>query len=168
VKLAFKVSCVLAIPFVFFTLMHGLTAPMFLGVGVLFSVPAALSIRGPHLHWPSVGICACSLSALMLIFFIPVWVAAARARTPADHRLVAEAYALRGQLFGNHSEAFEHYLMSARGGDVEAQRRVGEAYLFCHYGVAYDMSKARGWLTAAAGNGDSGAAQLLKSIEGTP
>ena len=148
--------------------MHGLTAPMLLGVGVLFSVPAALSIRSPHLHWPSVGICSCALSALMLIFFIPVWVAAARARTPADHRLVAEAYAVRGQIFGNHSEAFEHYLISAQGGDVEAQRLVGEAYLFCHYGVACDKSKARGWLAAAAGNGDSGAAQLLESIEGAP
>jgi TPR repeat protein len=141
---------------------------MLLGVCLLFSVPAALSIRSPHLHWPSVGICACSLSVLMLIFFIPVWVAAARAQTPADHRLVAEAYALRGQFLSNDSEAFEHYLISAQGGDVEAQRRVGEAYLFCHFGVAYDMSKARQWLTAAAGNGDSGAAQLLKSIEGTP
>ena len=168
VKLAFKAACILAIPFVFFTLMSGLTAPMLLGIGVLFSVPAALSIRSPRLHWVSVGVSACSLSALMLIFFVPVWVAAARAQTPAEHRLVAEAYAHRGQLFGNGTEAFEHYLISARAGDVEAQRRVGEAYLFRHYGVAYDSAKAREWLTAAAANGHSGAAQLLESIEGTP
>ncbi|MFN0129254.1 MAG: hypothetical protein ACKV19_21505 [Verrucomicrobiales bacterium] len=167
-KLAFKAACVLAIPFAFITLMYGLTAPMLLGIGVLFSVPSALSIRSRHLRWPSVGICVCSLSALMLIFFIPVWVAAARAQTPADHRLVAEAYAHRGQIFGNRSEAFEHYLISAQGGDVEAQRRVGEAYFFRHYGVAYDTLKARQWLTAAASNGHSEAAQLLKSIEGTP
>jgi hypothetical protein len=168
VKLAFKAACVLAIPFVFLMLMYGLTAPMLLGVGVLFSVPAALSIRSPRLHWLSVGISACSLSALMLLFFIPVWVAAARAQTPADHRLVAEAYARLGQLFGNRSEAFYHYLISAQGGDLEAQRRVGEAYLFRHYGVTYDASKARHWLTTAASNGHSEAAQLSKSIEGTP
>lgn len=168
VKLAFKAAWILGIPFVFFTLMYGLTAPMLLGIGVLFLVPAALSIRSPRLHWLSVGISACSLLALMLIFFVPVWVAAARAQTPADHRLVAEAYVSRGQLFGNHSEAFAHYLIAALGGDAEAQRRVGEAYIFRHYGVAYDTLKARRWLAAAAGNGNSGAAQLLKSIEGTP
>ncbi len=168
VKLAFKAACILAIPVVFFTLMSGLTAPMLLGIGVLFCVPAALSIRSPQLHWLSVGISACSLSALMLIFFVPVWVASARAQTPADHRLVAEAYARRGQLFGNRSQAFEHYLTSAQGGDVEAQRRVGEAYLFRHYGVAHDTAKARQWLSAAASNGHPQAAQLLKSIEGEP
>jgi TPR repeat protein len=141
---------------------------MLFGMGVLFSVPAELSIRGPRLHWLSVGLSACSLAALMLIFFVPVWLAAARARTPADHRLVAEAYARRGQLFGNRSEAFEHYLMAAQGGDGEAQRRVGEAWLFRHDGVSYDASMARQWLGAAARSGHSEAAHLLQGIEGTP
>jgi TPR repeat protein len=104
----------------------------------------------------------------MLIFFVPVWTAAARAKTPLDHRFVAEAYASRGQLFGNRAQALAHYLIAAQGGDAEAQSRVGEAYLFRHYGLAPDTAKARQWLTAAASNGHSEAAQLLKSMEGTP
>lgn len=168
VKTAFKAACILTIPFVFFTLMSGLTAPMFLGLGVFFSVPAALSIRSPRLHWMSVGISACSLLALMIIFFVPVWVAAARAKTPMDHLRVGEAYAVRGQLFGNHSKTWEHYLMAANGGNPEAQSRVGTAYIFRHYGVPLDRVQARFWLTAAAKQGHASAAQLLKDVDTAP
>ena len=127
-----------------------------------------LSIRSPRLHWMSVCISACSLSALMLFSFVPVWVAAARATTPGDHLRVGEAYALRGQLFGSDAKTWEHYLMAAKGGDSEAQSRVGTAYITLHYGVPLDREQAKFWLTAAAQQGHTSATQLLKNVDTAP
>ena len=106
--------------------------------------------------------------AFFLIFFVPVWLADARAKTPADHLRVGEAYSLRGQIFGSAGETWKHYLMAAKGGDPEAQSRVGAAYIFRHWGAPLDWEQARYWLAAAARQGSSSAAQLLKQVDTAP
>ena len=168
-KYTFNGACFFASPFTLFALLSGLTAPLLLGIGVLFSLPALLSLVGfRRAHWLSLWIAGASLAAFFLIFFVPVWVAAARAQTPSDHLRVGEAFAQRGQLFGNDSKAFEHYLTAANGGDAEAQNRVGEAYLFRHYGVQRDLEQARRWLSAAASSGNVRASKMLKNVDTVP
>ncbi len=150
-------------------LWYGLTAPLLLGIGVLFSLPALISlIVFRRSHWPSLCVAVGSLAAFILIFFVPVWLAAARAKTPADHLRVGELYALRGQLFGNDAKTWEHYLIAAKGGDPEAQSRVGTAYIFRHYGAPRDREQARQWLTAAARQGNASAAQMLNTVDTVP
>ncbi len=168
-KDAFNGACILAIPFALFALWYGLTAPLLLGLGVLFLLPAVLSLVVFHrIHWPSLCVGGGSLAAFFLIFFVPVWLAAASAKTPADHLRVGEAFASRGQLFGNDSKAFEHYLIAAKGGDPEAQSRIGAAYLYRHYGAPRDREQARHWLIKAARQGNASAAQMLKSVDSVP
>ena len=60
--------------------------------------------------------------------------------------------------------AFYWFQQAARGGDVIAQRRVGECYLN-GTGVDQSISKAEQWLVTAARNGDFTARELLYSIQ---
>ena len=60
--------------------------------------------------------------------------------------------------------AFYWFQQAARGGDVTAQRRVGECYLN-GTGVDQSLSKAEQWLTTAARNGDFTAGELLYRIQ---
>ena len=162
VEATFTGACILAIPLTLGALFTGLIAPLLLGIAVLFLVPALIALfayRRPH--GPSLVVALTSLTAFFTIFFVPVWVAAARAKTPADHLRVGEAYARRGQLFSNYAKTWEHYLIAAKGGDPEAQCRVGEAYLFGHYRVSKDRNQALQWLTAAHSQRHARAAEVL-------
>lgn len=60
--------------------------------------------------------------------------------------------------------AFYWFQQAARGGDVTAQRRVGECYLN-GTGVDQSLSKAEQWLVTAARNGDFNARELLYRIQ---
>ena len=60
--------------------------------------------------------------------------------------------------------AFYWFQQAARGGDVTAQRRVGECYLN-GTGVDQSISKAEQWLVSAARNGDTAARELLYQIQ---
>lgn len=60
--------------------------------------------------------------------------------------------------------AFYWFQQAARGGDVTAQRRVGECYLN-GTGVDQSLTKAEQWLVTAARNGDFAARELLYRIQ---
>ena len=104
-----------------------------------------------------------SLGAILGIYFIPLWVAERKARTPADYLELAESFMSRGQLMGNHTKTQTYYLKAAESGNVIAQARIGEAFYFGHFGVI-NREKGIQWLKVAAANGHVPSQQLLKFL----
>jgi|GEM_PF-3356134 len=112
---------------------------------------------------PSLIGAAISFAIYFCVFWLPPELASRRASTPAEHALAARELATRAQIFGDDARAFKHYLIAAEGDHLPSLRSVGEAYLYGHYGVERDPSKARKWLERAAALGSAEAARELSS-----
>jgi TPR repeat protein len=166
---AFTGICTIVAILSIMPIIWALFAPMLLGYGIIFSLPSFMALTVYRkIHWKSAFISIVSFGLLLLIYFVPVWVISFRAVSPQDNLRAGDAYCNRGQLLGNNSKAWQHYLIAANGGDSEAQSRVGEAYLYGHYGIRRDRELARHWLSTAAHNGHSRAATVLKDVDSVP
>lgn len=155
---------VIAIIAVALGLWCGLFAPLLLFLGVLYIVAVLLLFSAERkLDRARLIVAVICLAMLIAIYFAPLWIAEQTSKTPEDHLLLAERFASRGQLLVNSTKAQAHYRIAAKGGNVEAEARLGEAILFWHYGT---MNRDEGiqWLQAAAAHGHLKAQELLTSL----
>ena len=160
-----QVCLLISIPLAVLATFYFLTSVALLIFVIIFGVAAGIAAyqRQPFILPLSVSVIAAAI--FITAFFVPVWLASASAKTPDDHRRLAELYATRGQLFGSPTETIRHLTIAAEGGDSTAASRLGEAYLFGHYRVKTDRSLARHWLERASLAGVSSASQLLRDAE---
>jgi len=112
---------------------------------------------------PSLIAATISLTIYFCVFWLPPELASRRASTPEEHAIAARALATRAQIFGDDARALRHYLIAAEGDHLNSLRSVGAAYLYGHYGVDRDPSKARRWLERAATLGCAEAARELSN-----
>jgi hypothetical protein len=112
---------------------------------------------------PSLIGAACTLIIYFGVFWLPPEMASRRASTPAEHALAARELAGRAQSFGDVDRAFAHLVIAAEGDQVPSLLAVGEAYLYGHYHVKRDPSKARRWLERAAELGSKEASRELSN-----
>ena len=147
-------------------IMRGLSAPSLLFIGLVYLIGAAISffmLRKADRFCS--GMSGVALVLFVGIFFAPLWMASFFARTAEEHLHLAERYATRGQIFGSRDQVMKHYLAAAQKGSAEAQVRVGEVYLFGHYGENISRTEAIKWLQAAAVQGNSRAKNMLIAIK---
>jgi len=124
----------LAIPVV---LLRGLGAPFLLIIGVVWLIASLLLLlKRKEPDYVGLVVAILSLGALLGIYFVPLWVAERKARTPTEYLKLAENFSSRGQLMGNQTKAQAYSLKAAEGGNVIAQARIGEAFYFGHFGVS--------------------------------
>lgn len=97
------------------------------------------------------------------VFWLPSELASRRASTPHEHALAARELHGRGQIFGDEERAWKHLVIAAEGDDLPSLMAVGEAYLYGHYHLTRDPSKARRWLERAAELGDKRASEELSN-----
>jgi hypothetical protein len=145
-------------------LCRSLVAPLLLLIGVIWlAIFILVLLKRKEPDYAGLVVTIVSLGALLGIYFIPLWVAERKARTPAEYLKLAEKFMSRGQLMGNQTKAQAYYLKAAEGGNVIAQARIGEAFYFGHFGVT-NREKGIEWLKVAAANGHVPSQQLLQSL----
>ena len=112
---------------------------------------------------PSFVAAGVALAVYLGVFWLPPELASRRASTPREHALAARALHGRAQIFGDEERAWRHLVLAAEGDDVLSLRSVGEAYLYGHYHLRRDPTKARRWLERAAELGSEEASRELSS-----
>lgn len=146
-------------------ILHSLVAPMLLMEGIFYLMAVlVLLVAERKLDRLCLALGTAFPGVLLAVYFVPLWIAGWTTRTPEDHFILAEKFALRGQLLGNPAEALAHYRMAAEGGNVEAQSRLGHALFFGHYGPV-NRAEGLAWLRTAAAHGHPGAENSLRSSE---
>jgi TPR repeat protein len=162
IRWAALIISVVALPFALFT---SLFAPFLLSMGVIWLIALALMFFTENrFDRVSFTISFAALVSVLVVCFIPLWVAEYTAKTPDDFVALAEGFRRRGQILGNRAKTQTYYIKAAEGGSVEAQARVGEAFYFGHYGVTNRREGIR-WLKEAASNGHQGSQKLLQSVD---
>jgi hypothetical protein len=162
------IGALIAVPLAIGAAFFALPSISLLLVTLVFTGSALLSLRCGRIDRVALAVVGGALILFFGLFFAPVWYAAAVAKTPGDHLRVSEAYASRGQLFGNPTEALRHLTIAAEGGNPEAAARLGEAYMFGHYRVAKDTQLAKRWLTTASTAGVKRSAMLIEGLQPPP
>jgi|GEM_PF-2946387 len=153
---------IVALPFALFT---SLFAPFLLSLAVIWLISLALIfLTENRFDRASFTIFFAALGLVLVICFIPLWIAEYTAKTPDDFVALAEGFRRRGQILGNRAKTQTYYIKAAEGGSVEAQARVGAAFYFGHYGVTNRREGIR-WLKEAASNGHQGSLKLLQSVD---
>ena len=112
---------------------------------------------------PSVVAAAFALLTYFGIFWLPSEIADRSASTPQEHALAAGKLHDRAQIFGDEKRAWKHLVLAAEGDDMRSLLAVGSAYLYGHYHLSRDPSKARRWLERAAELGSTSATEELDS-----
>jgi len=110
---------------------------------------------------PSIIAAGLSLLIYFGVFWLPSELASRNASTPGEHAVAARELHGRAQIFGDKERAWRHLVIATEGDDLRSLKAVGEAYLYGHYHLTRDPSKARRWLERAAELGDEGAAEEL-------
>lgn len=101
--------------------------------------------------------------AFLGVFCAPFWFDEHRASTSQDHFELANKLSVREPIFKDVEKEFRHYLISAQGGNAEAQQRVAEALLYGQRGQTVSSEAGLTWLKKSAAQGNKSAEQMLGS-----
>lgn len=142
-----------------FTFLYSLWLPITTVTLLLSALIGKFVWKSPAV--PSLIVATVSLIIYFCVFWLPPELASRSASSPEEHALAGRSLATRGQIFGDDDRAFKHFLIAAKGDHLPSLLSVGEAYLYGHYSVKRDPSKARQWLKRAAELGSKEALHTL-------
>lgn len=144
-----------------FTFLYSLWLP----ITAVSLIVSAVICKGAWRTPVTPSIVAAGISVLIYfgVFWLPPELASRRASTPREHALAARSLHGRAQIFGDRERAWTHLVLAAEGDDLRSLLAVGEAYLYGHYHLTRDPSKARRWLERAAELGSAEASRELSN-----